>query len=111
MIGLSGEERLGFQFGDVGIGGVQLFVEFFQQIILLIDVGFLLGEIDVGFDVAGNGREFFVGGNLFFGTLAIAKNTLSRFLIAPEIGVGGTGFEGFQALAVLGSVKDSSARA
>jgi hypothetical protein len=29
MIGLSGEERLGFQFRDVGIGGVELFVEIF----------------------------------------------------------------------------------
>jgi hypothetical protein len=48
---------------------------------------------------------------LFLGALAIAENTLSRFLIAPKIGVGGAGFEGFQALAVLGSVKDSSARA
>jgi hypothetical protein len=76
----------------------------------LVNVGFLLGEIDVGFDVAGAGREFLVGGNLFFGALAITENTLSRFLIAPEIGVGGAGFEGFQALAVLGSVKDSSAR-
>ena len=32
------------------------------------------------------------------------------FLIAPEIGVGGAGFEGLQARAVLGSVKESSAR-
>jgi hypothetical protein len=77
----------------------------------LFDIGFLLGEIDVGLDVAGDGREFFVGGNLFFGALAIAEDSLSRFLIAPEIGVGGAGFEGFQALAILGRVKDSSARA
>jgi hypothetical protein len=56
MIGLSGEERFGFQFGDVGIGGVELFVEFFQQIVFLVDIGFLLGEIDVRFDVAGNRR-------------------------------------------------------
>jgi hypothetical protein len=111
MIGLSGEERLGFQFRDVGIGGVEFFIEFFQEIVFLVDVGFLLGEIDVGFDVTGAGGQFLVGGNLFFGALAIAENTLSRFLIAPEIGVGGAGFEGFQALAVLGSVKDSSARA
>jgi hypothetical protein len=77
----------------------------------LLDVGFLLGEIDVGLDVAGDGSEFFVRGDLFFGALAIAEDTLSRLLIAPKIGVGGAGFEGFQALAVLGRVKDSSARA
>jgi len=76
----------------------------------LVDVGFLLGKIDVGLDVAGAGGKFFVGGNLFFGALAISEDTLSGFLIAPEIRVGGAGFEGFQALAVLRSVKDSSAR-
>lgn len=77
----------------------------------MFDIGFLLGEIDVSLDVAGGGGEFFVGGNLFFGALAIAENGLSRFLVAPKIGVGGAGFEGFQALAVLRRVKDSSARA
>jgi hypothetical protein len=29
---------------------------------------------------------------LFFGAFAIAEDTLGRFLIAPEIGVGGAGF-------------------
>jgi hypothetical protein len=77
----------------------------------LFDVGFLLGEIDVGLNVAGDGGELFVGGNLFFGALAITKNALCGFLITPEIGVGGAGFESLQALAVLGRVKDSSARA
>jgi hypothetical protein len=76
----------------------------------LLDVGFFLGEIDVRLDVAGNGGEFFISGDLFFGALAIAENALCGFLIAPEIGVGGAGFEGFQALAILGSVKDSSGR-
>jgi len=76
----------------------------------LLDVGFLLGEIDVGLDVAGGRGELFVSGNLFLGALAIAKNSLGGFLIAPEIGVGSAGFEGFQALAVLRGVKDSSAR-
>jgi hypothetical protein len=77
----------------------------------LLDVGFLLREIDVRLDVAGNRSEFFVSGNLLFGALAIAKDALCRFLIAPKIGVGGARFQGLQALAVLGGVKDSSARA
>jgi len=47
---------------------------------------------------------------LIFDLLAIAENALRFFLIVPEIGVGGAGFEGFQASAVLGSVKESSAR-
>jgi len=110
VISLAGEERLGFEFRDVGIGSVEFFVQIFQEIVLLVNVGFLLGEIDVRLDVAGNRRELFVSGNLFFGALAITENTLSRFLIAPEIGVSGAGFEGFQALAVLRRVKDSSAR-
>jgi hypothetical protein len=29
VIGLAGEESLGFEFGDVGIGGVEFAVEFF----------------------------------------------------------------------------------
>jgi hypothetical protein len=110
MIGLAGEERFGFEFRDVGIGGGEFFVEIFQQFVFLLDVGFLLGEIDVGLDVAGGRRQLFVGGDLLFGALAIAEDTLSRFLIAPKIGVGSAGFEGFQTLAVLRGVKDSSAR-
>jgi hypothetical protein len=111
VIGFAGEKSFGFEFGDVSIGGVKLAVEFFEEIVFLFDVGFLLGEIDVGLDVAGGGGEFIVGGNLFFGALAIAQNGLSGFLVAPEIGVGGASFEGFQALTVLRRVKDSSARA
>jgi len=48
---------------------------------------------------------------LIFGAFAVAENTLRSFLIAPEIRVSGARFEGFQALAILGRVKDSSARA
>jgi len=66
--------------------------------------------VNVGFNVAGNRSEFLVGGNLFFGALTVAKNTLGSFLIVPEIGVGNASFEGFQALAVLRRVKDNSAR-
>jgi hypothetical protein len=36
---------------------------------------------------------------------------LRGFLIAPEIGVGGFGFQRLQAVAVLRRVKDNSARA
>jgi len=110
MVGFAGEKRLGFQLRDLGIGGGELFIQIFQQIVFLFDVRLLLGKIDVGLDIAGGGRELFVGGDLFFGALAIAEDTLSRFLIAPEIGVGGAGFEGFQAFTVLRGVKDSSAR-
>ena len=51
MIGLTGEKRPGFQFGDVGIGGVKFAVQLFQEIVLLLDVGFFLDEMDVGLDV------------------------------------------------------------
>ncbi len=111
MIVLSGEQRPGFQFGDVAIRGVELAVQLFQQIILLLDVGLFLREMDVRFDIAGDGRKLLVRGNLFFGALALAKNALSSFLIAPEMGFGDARFESLQALAVLRRVKDSSARA
>ena len=67
--------------------------------------------MNIGFDIAVERNEFFVGGNLFFGALAIAEDGLRRFLIDPEIGIGCASLEGFQALAILRGVKDSSARA
>ncbi len=110
MIGLSGEKRLGFQFGDVGIGSVEFAVQFFQQIVLLLDVGFFLSEMDVRLDISGDGSEFVIRVNLLFGALAVAENALCGFLIAPEIGVGGACLESFQAFAILRCVKDSSGR-
>jgi len=76
----------------------------------LLDIGFFLSEMDVRLDVAGDGRELFVRGNLLFGALPFAENALCRFLIAPEIGIGDARFERLQALPVLRRVKDSSAR-
>jgi len=67
--------------------------------------------MNIGFDIAAEGSKFFVGGNLFFGALAITQDALRRFLIVPEIGIGYASLEGFQALAILWRVKDSSARA
>ncbi len=72
MVGLSGEERPGLQFGDVSVRGVELVVQVFQKIVLLLDVGFFLSEMNIGFDVAGERREFIVRGNLFFGAFALA---------------------------------------
>lgn len=66
--------------------------------------------MDVCLDVAGDRRELLVGGNLFFGALALSEDALRGLLIVPEIGVGSARFEGFQAFAILRGVKDSSAR-
>jgi len=76
----------------------------------LSGVGFALGELDVCLDVAGERFEFLIRGELVFDALAVAEDALCLFLIAPEIGVGGALFEGFQARAVLRGVKESSAR-
>jgi hypothetical protein len=67
--------------------------------------------MDVGLDIAGDRSEFRVGGNLFFGAFPFAQNALSALLVVPDIGVSHACFEGFQALAILRRVKDSSARA
>jgi hypothetical protein len=77
----------------------------------LLGVGFAARQFDVRFDIAGERFQFLIGGELVFDALAVAEDTLRFFLITPEIGVGGAFFEGFQARAVLGSVKESSARA
>jgi len=66
--------------------------------------------MDVGLDVAGDGGELLIRGDLFFGALPLSENPLRGFLIAPEIRVGDALFERFQALAVLRGVKDSSGR-
>jgi hypothetical protein len=59
----------------------------------LLDVGLFLGEMDVRLDVAGDGCELFVRGDLFFGSLPLAQNALCRFLIVPETGIGDARFE------------------
>ena len=110
MIGFTGEECLGFQVRDIGIGGTEFLVQILEEIVFLLDVGFFLSKVDIGFDITRNGGEFFVGGNLVFRALAVAENALSGFLIAPEIGVGCADFESLQALAVLRRVKDNSGR-
>jgi hypothetical protein len=111
VIGLTGEQRPGFEFGDVDVCGVELAVQLLQQIVLLLDVSLFLRQMDVCLDVTGEGCELLVGGNLLFGALPFAENALCRFLIIPEIRIGDARFEGFQALPVLRCVKDSSVRA
>jgi hypothetical protein len=64
--------------------------------------------MNVGVQVAGKRSELVIGGDLIFGTLAIAQDGLRGFLIVPEIGLSNAGFEGFQAFAMWRSVKDSS---
>lgn len=64
--------------------------------------------MDVGFKVAADESELFVGSNLLFGALAFAQNALRSFLIAPEIRVGDAGFERLQTFAVGLGVKDNS---
>jgi hypothetical protein len=86
-------------------------IQLFQQIVFLLGVGLFLGEVDVRLDVAGDRGELFFGGNLLFGAFPVAENRLCGFLIVPEVRICDARFEGFQALAVLRGVKDSSARA
>jgi hypothetical protein len=59
----------------------------------LLGVGFFFGQADVRLDVAGDGRQLIVGGNLFFRAFAVAKNGLRFFLIVPEVWLSDAGFE------------------
>jgi hypothetical protein len=76
----------------------------------LFGIGFFQRQMNIRLDIAGNGKELLVRGNLVFGPLTVAENALGGLLIAPEMGVGRADFERFQALAVLRGVKDSSER-
>jgi len=108
VVGFTRKQGFGFEVGDISFGVVQLAVEFFQKVIALLGVGFFLGQIDVGIEIAGKRGQLFVGGNLIFGALAIAQDGLRRFLIVPEIRLGDARFQRFQAFAMGSSVKDSS---
>jgi hypothetical protein len=110
VVVLAGEQGLRFEFADVGIRGGKFPAEVLQQFFFLFGVGFAFGEIDIRFNVAGERFQFLIGGELIFDLLAVPENALRCFLIAPEIWVGGALFEDFQARAVMGSVKESSAR-
>jgi hypothetical protein len=77
----------------------------------LIRVGFFLRQIDVRLDIFRHRRELVVRAYLVLSTLAVTQHRLRRFLIAPEIWVRDARFEGFQAFAMLLSVKDNSAPA
>jgi hypothetical protein len=108
VIAFAGEQRFGFEVGDVSFRVVQLAVEFFQEIVALLGVGFFLGEVDVGIEIAGERGQLVVGGDLIFGAFAIAQDGLCRFLIVPEVGLGDARFQRFQAFAMGSGVKDSS---
>jgi hypothetical protein len=66
--------------------------------------------MDIRFNVARERGQFFVGGNLLFGALAVAENTLCGFLVVPKSRIGDASFECFQAFTILRGVKDNSER-
>jgi hypothetical protein len=108
MIGLAGKQRAGFLLADIIFGGSELSIEIFQKLLALLGVAFFLGEADVGFDVIRKTSELIVGADLLFRALAVAQHRLRSFLIVPELGPGDAGFERFQKLTMLRSVKENS---
>jgi hypothetical protein len=110
VVFLAGEQRPRFQFRNVIFRRGQLFFQILQQFVPLRCVGLFLRQMNVRLDIAGNGIEVIVRGNLFFGALPLAQNALRGFLIVPEIRIGGACFQRFQPFAVACGVKDSSAR-
>jgi hypothetical protein len=111
VVVLAREESSCFKFGDVVIRGTEFPVELLEQIIFLLRVCLFLCKMDVGLNVGGYRSKFFVGSDLFFCAFPVAQNALCGFLVVPETGLGNARFEGFQVLAILWRVKDSSARA
>jgi hypothetical protein len=60
-----------------------------EERVALSHVGFLGGEIEIGFDIAQHAGEFLVGGDNFLGGFALLKNFLGFFLVLPEVGIRG----------------------
>ena len=99
---------MGFEFANVRVSGGEFFAEVLQEFFALLSVGFRLGKLNVGLDVARKRAKLCVGGKLILGALALFEDALCFFLIVPEVGIGAALLEGFQARAVLLRVKDSS---
>ena len=93
MIVLSREQRLRFQLRDVVFRCAEFLVQLFQQIILLVCVGLLQGQVYVRFNIAGDRGEFLVRSDLLFGAFPLSQNALRRFLIVPEIWIRDPRFE------------------
>ena len=74
VIVFAGEQRLRFEFRNVFVGGIEFAIELLEQIVFLLGVALFAREVDVGFDVAGDGVELRFGGDLVFGFLALAQN-------------------------------------
>jgi hypothetical protein len=111
MIVFAGEQRLGLELRDIVLRAGELVVELFQEIVALLGVRLFAGKADIGVDVTCVSGEFCVGVDLLFGTPAVAQDALRSFLIVPKVRLGDACFEGFQALAMLRGVKESSAPA
>jgi hypothetical protein len=67
--------------------------------------------MQIGFEIAFDGREFFRGAHAFFDLLALGESFLGLLLVLPEIGGGYAGFELIEKFLLAGKVKDNSARA
>jgi hypothetical protein len=101
---------LRFELGDVFIGGVELRANVVQDRVALRGIGFLLGQMEICFDVGNGAREFLLRGDVSFRVLALLENGLGFFLVLPERGIVNLWLKGLQQFAVGGNVKDSSAR-
>jgi hypothetical protein len=64
-----------------------------SSIVALIDVALFPGHAQVGFDVAGDAREFVVRAEALVNGLALLQGLLGFLLVAPEIGLGSFRFK------------------
>jgi hypothetical protein len=69
-----------------------------------------MSHVEICFHVRKNAREFFFGGDVAFGALALLQDGLSLLLVLPECRIADFCFEGLYDFAAGGNVKDNSAR-
>jgi hypothetical protein len=85
----AGEQRFGFEFGEIGVRRGQFFGNLFEERIALGVVFFFLCEAEVGFDVAFFSVEGRFGAYAVFDLFALLQRFLGLGLILPKIRVAG----------------------
>ncbi len=69
------------------MGGVELARDLLENRLALRGIGFLMSQVEVSFQVAGEPLKFIVSGDAAFCGFALLQDLLRLFRILPEVGL------------------------